>query len=377
MERKYAQRLKRSFQQTILDTPVPKLSYSKKSKRIKALPPPLVPKKAEKPVPKPRVLSKRPVPVPRSTTYPKPINNQVKEFIAKITPYYRPEAIIKFDKELKDKKNLRVRIKEKDRALKNNVKSFEVSIISRRDPAKQLYYTSIDVARVLEDHLYIDRGLKANVTLKILMKKKKIEDGEVYFIFSEPYFVCKTFTITNKDQIMNFFDRGAEEITDIIAGWLSEGSGWVIEEIQHHYVDIVKYVPLRGNSYIPLPEELRNSKKGLINLKNSDDKSLIWCLVRHLNPPKKYPERIKLSDQEFAKGLDLKDITFPVTIKQTPQIERQNNININVFGYSEKSIFPIYVSDQKNPDNMELLYILKKKKKEKNNIMSLSKISTD
>ena len=97
MERKYAQRLKRSFQQTILDTPVPKLSYSKKSKRIKALPPPLVPKKAEKPVPKPRVkkpvpkprvLSKRPVqvsginrrgpvPVPRSTTYPKPINNQV------------------------------------------------------------------------------------------------------------------------------------------------------------------------------------------------------------------------------------------------------------------------------------------------------------
>ena len=123
MERKYAQRLKKSFQQTILDTPVPKLSYSKKSKLIKALPRLLVPKKAEKPVPKPRVkkpvpkprvLSKRPVqvsgvnrwvpvPVPRSTTCPKPINNQVKEFIAKITPYYRPEAIIKFDKELKDK----------------------------------------------------------------------------------------------------------------------------------------------------------------------------------------------------------------------------------------------------------------------------------
>ena len=157
---------------------------------------------------------------------------------------------------------------------------------------------------------------------------------------------------------MNFLDRGAEEITNIIAGWLSEGSGWVIEEIQHHYVDIAKYVPLRGNSYIPLPEELRNSKKGFINLKNSYDKCLIWCLVRHLNPPKRYPERIKLSDQEFAEGLDLKDITFPVTIKQIPQIERQNNININVFGYSEKSIFPIYISSkEKYPDHMELLYI--------------------
>ena len=40
MKKKYAQRLNKSFQQTLLDSPVPKLSYSKKSKRIKALPPP-------------------------------------------------------------------------------------------------------------------------------------------------------------------------------------------------------------------------------------------------------------------------------------------------------------------------------------------------
>ena len=171
--------MKRSFQQTILDTPVPKLSYSKKSKVIKALPLPLVPTKykapqpAEKPVPIPRVLSKRPVSVPRSSPYPKPIKKEVKKFIDFITPYFRPEATRKFDQELRDKKNLRVRIKEKDRALKNNVKSFEVAIIERRDATKQLAYTSIDVARELENLLSSERGLKANLTLKILMKKKK------------------------------------------------------------------------------------------------------------------------------------------------------------------------------------------------------------
>ena len=42
------------------------------------------------------------------------------------------------------------------------------------------------------------------------MKKKKIENGEVYFIFSEPYFRCKTFNIYNKYEIMNALDRGAE-----------------------------------------------------------------------------------------------------------------------------------------------------------------------
>ena len=65
---------------------------------------------------------------------------------------------------------------------------------------------------------------------------------------------------------------------------------------------------------MPLPKELRNSKKGLINLKNEDDKCFLLCHVRHLNPKKDHPYRIKLSDKEFAKKLDYSDITFPVTI---------------------------------------------------------------
>ena len=120
------------------------------------------------------------------------------------------------------------------------------------------------------------------------MKKKKInEDGEEYFIYKEPYFSCKAFTIMNTDEIIDALDRAAEEINNKIATWLSEGSGWTIEEILQHYVNIVKYAPLRGNSYLPLPEELRHHNKGLINLKNEDDKCATWCLVRHLNPQKK------------------------------------------------------------------------------------------
>ena len=140
------------------------------------------------------------------------------------------------------------------------------------------------------------------------MKKKKIispeseedEEEEIVFEYKEPYFRCKAFTIMNTDEIIDALDQAAEEINNVIANWLSEGSGWIIEEILHHYVNIVKYVPLRGNSYIPLPEKLCNSKKGLINLKNEDDKCFLWCHVRHLNPQKDHPYRIKLSDKEFA-----------------------------------------------------------------------------
>ena len=158
------------------------------------------------------------------------------------------------------------------------------------------------------------------------------------------------------DVIIDALDNASDEIKNKVAVWISESSQWVIEVILRHYINIVKYVPLRGNSYLPLPEELRNSKKGLNNLKNEDDKCFLWCHVKHLNPQKDHPERIKLSDREFAKRLDYSGITFPVTIKQIPQIERQNGLNINVFGY-DKSVYPIRLSKENYDDHMELLYI--------------------
>ena len=73
--------------------------------------------------------------MPRSI--PKLIDEKVQKFIDVITPYYRPEAISKFAKELRDKKNLRAGVIEKACALKNYAKSFEVSIVSRKDADKQ------------------------------------------------------------------------------------------------------------------------------------------------------------------------------------------------------------------------------------------------
>ena len=54
----------------------------------------------------------------------------------------------------------------------------------------------------------------------------------------------------------------------MIDKWVSEGSGWAIDRIDSHYLNVTLYEPLNGSSYIELPLELRNSKKGLINIKN-------------------------------------------------------------------------------------------------------------
>ena len=93
--------------------------------------------------------------------------------IDEITPYYKPEAIEQFNKILRDKQSLRVKIIEKKKALKNMVKSFQVDIIELKDTLTQFFYTKPDVAKELESILQKEGGMKAQVTLKIILKKKR------------------------------------------------------------------------------------------------------------------------------------------------------------------------------------------------------------
>ena len=128
-------------------------------------------------------------------------------------------------------------------------------------------------------------------------------------------------------------------------------------------MNIVEYQPLKGSSYIELPIELRNSMKGLINIKNNDNECFRWCHIRFLNPQDSHSELIKRSDKHYLEKLDYSGIEFPIKINQYNKIEKQNEININVFGYENKQPYPIYVSKEKYKNQMELLLITEKENK--------------
>ena len=52
---------------------------------------------------------------------------------------------------------------------------------------------------------------------------------------------------------------------------------------------------------------------------------------------------------------ELNEIEFPVQEKSLNKIEVKNDICINIFGYENKLVFPVYISDQKFEDSMDLL----------------------
>ena len=132
-----------------------------------------------------------------------------------------------------------------------------------------------------------------------------------------------------------------------IDNWSNEGSGWIIESIEAQYVNISIYSPLSGSTYIELPDKLKNPMKGLINITNNDNKYFLWYHIRHLNPLKTHPEI----------NLNYEGIKFPVSKKDYCKIEKENNIYINVFSYENNLIYPVYVSDQKFENCIDLLLI--------------------
>ena len=90
--------------------------------------------------------------------------------------------------------------------------------------------------------------------------------------------------------------------------WINNGSGWNVESIESQCINISTYRPLAGTCYIDLPVQLKSPRKGLINIKNKDQKFFLWCNVRHINPSKKHPERILKNDKKVTEKLDYDEI---------------------------------------------------------------------
>ena len=61
-----------------------------------------------------------------------------------------------------------------------------------------------------------------------------------------------------------------------------------------------------------LPADLRTSKKGLLNIKNNDQKCFLWCHLRLVNPVKIHPERIRLEDKKLVNDLNYDGNEFPL-----------------------------------------------------------------
>ena len=116
--------------------------------------------------------------------------------------------------------------------------SFKVEITERKDPIVQLEASKSSIQDLLSDLLNEAKGFKYQITVKVLLKKCKL-NGEIEF--APVYFNSVTKTVINhRFRLENSF----QEILYMIDVWINEGSGWIVESIESQYINISTYRPL-------------------------------------------------------------------------------------------------------------------------------------
>ncbi|KAK3922359.1 putative DNA polymerase [Frankliniella fusca] len=147
---------------------------------------------------------------------------------------------------------------------------------------------------------------------------------------------------------------------------ITEGSSWQITGVYFIEMSIVVYEPLAASSYLPLPKAFRNSKFGIINVKNQDSECFRWCVLAHKHPVAPAPHAERTAHyQAYYNELEFGTLQSEnFKISDIPKFEKLNPsysftvVTVN----SSKNFCPVYSSYEEAETHVTLLYITKNKK---------------
>ena len=195
------------------------------------------------------------------------------------------------------------------------------------DPLVFLNGVRPQIRQKLTEEISDLEGVKFQLALNIHLRKSRPDGGEDY---TNSTFRYKQQALLQPVEIVKALDEAFPHILGILEKWTQNGSGWTVDYISTLWLDIAKYQPLRGGSYIPLPAAVKN-KKAVVNVKNKDDRCAVWTILAAIFPVAKNPQRPSKYPQDH--GFDFTGIDYPTPISQISRIEKQNDLAINVFGW--------------------------------------------
>ena len=199
--------------------------------------------------------------------------------------------------------------------------------------------------------------LNIGYCVRILKEVKDEENNNIRVIEQDLKQLIKGEQIFNKVDIYKYFEKVYNSVEQI-----SNGEAYKYQEvidIKNIYIDIHKTKPLNGSSYITLPDWISN-KKAIINIKNTDDNNcfIYSVLCGFLNIcDKSHPERVS-NYKEHLKILKYEEKDMPMKIDKIIHFEKRNKLRINVFGESDNSIYPLYVSSNRTNEDYKLINLL-------------------
>ena len=142
----------------------------------------------------------------------------------------------------------------------------------------------------LKEFLRNHKKIKVRFILVCLMEKMENFGGrgEPKFkpIQDKAYFYSDTHINLESTNEKEIIAKVIKTILNKISNYQQNGSGWYFKEVIHLEIHTVNYHPMKGSSYIPLPDWIMR-KKAIVSIRNRDNKCFLWSVLRYLHPREK------------------------------------------------------------------------------------------
>ena len=113
----------------------------------------------------------------------------------------------------------------------------------------------------IKDFLRNYRNTKVRMLLVCEMEKQIIEksngESKTNYEHDKAYFQSHTYINLEKTEVKVFLKEMIMEILGNIITYQKKGSGWYFKEVIRLEIHTVEYKPMKGGSYIPLPELIK------------------------------------------------------------------------------------------------------------------------
>ena len=201
------------------------------------------------------------------------------------------------------------------------------------------------------------RNIKVKFVL-VCMMEKKVEGGKKleFEVQDKAYFHSVTYINLVSTDVKDLLGKIIRGIIEKINIYQQNGSGWYFKEVIQLEIHTVEFKPLKGSSYIPLPDWIMR-KKAIVSIRNKDSKCFLWSILRYLHPREKNDSRLKDLEQYENELKIPKGFKFPVKVGDITKFENANPKlpGINVFSVTtNKKFYPLRMALRDSQKSIDL-----------------------
>ena len=255
------------------------------------------------------------------------------------------------------------------KAMNGTVQKWFIDRSEYLDPDVFLYDVEAEVKKLVDG---FDWPKKVHMNLSCILSKEDPRTG----VEEEDMFGSRSGTHAITVRLGDKYNKMREKMKESLAKFQRNGSGWRLKSIRGLEIGITKFNPLSGSGYSELPKFIAKTR-AVINMMNKkceegersgqcecdeckeSEMCFKWAVTRALHSTDKNPQTITNDLRQNSTKYNWEGITFPTKVKNIHVWEKNNNVNVNVFGYDEdaKKLYTIRIGELKDPIKTINLYL--------------------